>query len=113
VASESKETSEVSYIPRASPAATPVVVRTREHGVLYEVDSHAPSRSLLLISNVDGAFNRKLMVASLDAPSDWRPLLKPTGDEPVLSHSVSRSIDRLLVFDAFAAVQQPPFELRV
>ena len=67
------------YVRREAPAAAARLVRRRVSGHRYEVDSHSPSRSLLLLSNGDGAVNRELRVASLDAPSEWRPLLMLNG----------------------------------
>ena len=58
-------------MPTASPADAPTVIRPREFGVKYDVDSHAPSRALFLTSNVHGQRNRELYTAPLHAPSQW------------------------------------------
>jgi oligopeptidase B len=50
IAAESAETSEARFVPAATPAAPPTLVRRRAPGVRYSVDSHAPSRSLLVRS---------------------------------------------------------------
>ena len=91
IESESKETTEISFVPAATPTATPTLIRPRQYGVRYDVDSHAPSRSLYLTSNADGLVNRQLYVASLDAPAAWQPL--SSGGAPVLAHSDTRSLD--------------------
>ena len=39
------------FVPAATPTAAPTLIRPRQFGVRYDVDSHAPSRSLLLTSN--------------------------------------------------------------
>ena len=83
IESESKETTEISFVPAATPTATPTLIRPRQYGVRYDVDSHAPSRSLYLTSNADGLVNRQLYVASLDAPAAWQPL--SSGGAPVLA----------------------------
>jgi len=84
-------------------------VRARQYGVRYDADSHAPSRSLFLTSNADGNVNRRLLVASLDAPAEWRPVVSRAAggggdDAPVLAHSASRSLDGVAAFDGFLAV---------
>ena len=91
------------FIPTDQPTAPPVLVRERVFGVRYDVDSHAPSRSLYLTSNADGCYNRELRVASLERPSEWLPLLWES-EAPVLPHSRSRSLDGVFAFDDFVAV---------
>eukprot|EP00908_Phaeocystis_cordata_P019019 Transcript_30514.p1 GENE.Transcript_30514~~Transcript_30514.p1 ORF type:complete len:475 (+),score=229.44 Transcript_30514:1971-3395(+) len=95
------------FVPTATPTAAPTLIRPRQFGVRYDVDSHAPSRSVFLTSNADGLVNRQLYVASLDAPADWTPVT--AGSEgaacaPVLAHSDTRSIDDVSAFDGFLAV---------
>jgi len=102
IESESKETTEISFVPAATPAAAPTLIRPRQYGVRYDVDSHAPSRQLYLTSNADGLVNRQLYAASLDAPAAWTPL--SSGAAPVLAHSDTRSIDHVSAFETFLAV---------
>ena len=106
IETESKETTEISFVPAATPTAAPTLIRPRQYGVRYDVDSHAPSRQLYLTSNADGLVNRQLYAASLDAPAEWRPLSSGAegGRTPVLAHSDTRSIDHVSVFDRFVAV---------
>jgi len=105
IESESKETMEMHFIPTASPTDTPTVVRPRQFGVKYDAESHAPSRSLFLTSNVDGKRNRELLRASLDAPSQWEPIASPGGSGAcVLSHCDERSVDYVQAFKDFLAV---------
>ena len=112
IASESKETSEVRYVQRGDAGAgtPPRLVRPRAFGHRYAVDSHLPSRSLLVLTNEHGAVNSELRLASLDAPSVWRPLevaaaATAQGEpSPVLAHSAVRSLDALFVFDTHLAV---------
>ena len=111
---ESKETTEVRYVPctgppdaaaavGSPPTDQPVLVRAREPGVRYEVDSHAPSCALLIMSNAGAAVNRQLLIASLDAPSDWKPLLSSDGRR-VFGPSETRSLEAAFAFDRFLAV---------
>ena len=102
IESESKETMEAHFVPTASPTDTPTVIRPREFGVKYDMESHAPSKSLFLTSNIDGKRNRELFRASLDRPSKWTPVVAPNG-KPVLTHSRSRSLDYVQCFDGFLA----------
>jgi len=110
IESESKETTEIAFIPTSTPDAPPTTVRSRQFGVRYDIDSHAPSRSLFLTTNADGHKNRQLRIASLDAPSEWRAVTSavtsavPSAGGEVLAPSPSRSIDGVAVFDSFVAV---------
>uniref|UniRef100_A0A7S0Q3P3 Prolyl endopeptidase n=1 Tax=Coccolithus braarudii TaxID=221442 RepID=A0A7S0Q3P3_9EUKA len=102
IESESKETMEAHIVPTDSPTTAPKVVRPREFGVKYDLDSHAPSRTLFLTSNVDGKRNRELFTASLDTPSQWSPLL--SSGSQVLAHSADRSLEYAYAFKDFLAV---------
>jgi len=102
IESESKETTEIHFIPTNSPNASPILIRARQFGVRYDVDSHAPSESIFLTSNVDGKTNRELFVASLDSPSNWRPVA--TASASVLAHSANRSLESVNVFSSFVVV---------
>ena len=63
-----------------------------------------------MLTNEHGAVNSELRLASLDAPSVWRPLevaaaAAAQGEpSPVLAHSAARSLDALFVFDTHLAV---------
>mmetsp|Transcript_115184 Transcript_115184/g.215702 ORF Transcript_115184/g.215702 Transcript_115184/m.215702 type:complete len:794 (-) Transcript_115184:6-2387(-) len=98
----SEETTELHVIPTKSPNSAAVLVRAREHGVRYDADSHAPSQSLFLVSNVNGKTNQELLCASLDSPSIWSPVY--AAGTPVLAHSTSRSLDDVAVFSSFLVV---------
>ena len=101
IETESKETMEMHFIPTSSPTDQPKIVRPREFGVKYDVESHAPSKSLFLTYNVDGKRNRELYRASLEQPSNWQPVKSPAGQ--VLAHSMDRSLDYVHVFHDFLA----------
>jgi oligopeptidase B len=83
----SKLTSEVWLLDAHNPTSEPVVVRTRQEGVEYDVE-HAGDQ-LLITHNADAA-NFSLASAALDSPGDWTTLIE--GDET----------SRLLGVDAFA-----------
>ena len=90
IESLSKETTELHFLrvgggDEAVPTAL-TLVRAREYGVRYDVDSHAPSGSLLLTSNVGGNNNRQVYVSSLEAPSAWEPLRVAASGAQVLAH---------------------------
>ena len=46
------------FVPTATPAADPTLIRRRKFGERYDVDSHSPSRTLFLTSNADGLARR-------------------------------------------------------
>ncbi|MFG1909599.1 S9 family peptidase [Kribbella sp. NPDC048928] len=83
----SKLTSEVWLLDAHNPTGEPVVVKTRQEGVEYDVE-HAGDQ-LLITHNADAA-NFSLASAPLDSPGDWTTLI--AGDET----------SRLLGVDAFA-----------
>ena len=93
---------ELSFIRSVAPTDAPTLIRAREFSVRYDVDSHAPSKSLFLTSNAGGKVNRELLVASLDAPDRWSSVASQS--TPVLPHSDTRSLDGVSVFDSFVAV---------
>lgn len=110
IESESKETTELRFLDASAPTEPPTLVRAREFGVRYDADSHAPSRSLFITTNAGGCVNRELLTASIDAPSEWSPLLtapaggRATAPAAVLPHSASRSLTRVAAFSTFLAV---------
>jgi len=87
VESESKETTELRVVSESGVK----VVRPREFGVRYDAASHAPSKSLVITSNIGDNKNRALFVAPLADPAAWAPLLDAAG-KPVLEHSTGRSL---------------------
>lgn len=108
ISTVSTETDERRFLPTASPEAEPTLVRAREWGVKYDLTSHAPSGRLFVATNANGSVNRDLRVASLAAPSAWRPLVSADGggaEAAVLPHSEERSIDEVTAFDTFLAVE--------
>ena len=110
------------FVPTATPAADPTLIRRRKFGERYDVDSHSPSRTLFLTSNADGLarraaplseqaggaellllpspglVNRQLYSAPMDDPANWTPVAGGDG-APVLPHSASRSLDGVSAFD--------------
>lgn len=100
IESESKETSEVHFVPAVTPDALPTVVRRREFGIRYNLDTH--SSLLFLVSNIDGHYNYELSVASIAKPSEWRPVT--VAGSQVLAHSDSRSLETCAAFDDFIVI---------
>jgi oligopeptidase B len=81
IASDSKMTSEVSFVDASDPEGTIQVVEPRRQGVEYQVE-HArhPDRGdvWLILTNADGAFNFALLEAPIDKPGrdSWRELVR-------------------------------------
>jgi oligopeptidase B len=79
IASGSKVTSEERVIPATDPAREPRLVQPREQGVEYDV-THAPTPDedrFVILTNVDGAVNFKLVTAPVDDPGreQWQELV--------------------------------------
>ena len=79
LASASKVTSEEHLIPAADPTREPRVIQPREQGVEYDA-THAPTPDedrFVILTNVDGAENFKLVTAPIDDPgrSSWQDLV--------------------------------------
>jgi oligopeptidase B len=69
------ETSEVRLVPVADPLAEPILVRTRQTGVEYDVDLREET---LFIHANDTHENFRLATAPLAAPGDWTTLIAGT-----------------------------------
>ncbi|MFT4196832.1 MAG: prolyl oligopeptidase family serine peptidase, partial [Pseudoxanthomonas sp.] len=69
------EQSEVRLVPMDRPASAPVPVEPRRAGLDYDVDEW--NGQLLILTDADGAVDRKLMLADPQRPgrAHWRPLL--------------------------------------
>ena len=101
IEAESKETTELRFIPQSG--TEPILVRKREPGVRYDAASHAPTQSLILTSNIGGLRNRALFTAPVSAPADWTPLMDSEG-AAVLPHDEGRSLDNPRAFKDFVVV---------
>ncbi len=75
IATSDHETSEVRLVPAADPLAAPILVRSREVGVEYDVDVR---ESTLFIHANDTHENFRLATAPLAAPGDWTTLIEGT-----------------------------------
>ena len=73
LATSDHETSEVRLIPAADPLAAPLLVKTREKGVEYEVDER--DGTLYVLAN-DTHENFRLATAPLSAPGEWTTLIE-------------------------------------
>lgn len=70
-------TSELRLIPAAEPTATPVLIRERQAGVEYDVDTHGDT--LFIVTN-DVSPQFRLVTASLGQPSEWQERIAPNAD---------------------------------
>jgi oligopeptidase B len=71
------ETSEARLIDLRAPDVPPRLVAARETGVLYDVDHHRESESLIITTNADGAEDFRIVTAPVTAPdrAQWRDLV--------------------------------------
>lgn len=67
-------TSEVRLVPTSDPAAVPVLVRARQPGVSYDVDTRGDT---LFIRTNDSHVNFRLATAPIASPGDWTELVAP------------------------------------
>jgi oligopeptidase B len=84
ITSASKTTTEVRLVPAATPEHDPRVVEPRTQDHEYHVDHHRGSTDdrLFVLTNTDGAFNFKVMVAPTErcGRSDWSEFLPHRAD---------------------------------
>ena len=80
VGTSDHETSEVRLIPAADPLAEPILVRSRQTGVEYDVDVHQlpGSDGTLYIHANDTHENFRLATAPLSNPGEWTTLVEGT-----------------------------------
>jgi len=77
VATGDNTTSEVRLLPADDPLAVPILVRARQAGVEYDVETH--ERTLFIVTN-DTDTNFRLVTASIDAPGEWSERIGPRRD---------------------------------
>ncbi len=77
VAAGDNTTSEVRLLPANDPLATPILVRARQAGVEYDVETH--DDTLFIVTN-DTDTNFRLCTASIDTPGDWAERIAPKPD---------------------------------
>jgi len=77
------EMSEVWFIPTADPTRAPTVIERRAAGLTYDVE-HWDDR-FVIITDADGAIDRKLMTASPNAPGreNWAELVPHKAGRPI------------------------------
>jgi oligopeptidase B len=68
-------TSEVRLVPTSDPAAVPVLVRARQPGVSYDLDTRGDT---LFIRTNDSHVNFRLATAPIASPGDWTELVAPS-----------------------------------
>jgi oligopeptidase B len=74
VATGDNTTSEVRLLPAEDPLATPLLVRERQPGVEYDVETH--DDTLFIVTN-DTDTNFRLVTAPISAPGEWTERLAP------------------------------------
>lgn len=94
IESESKETTELRLYELGGEKETRLV-RPREDGVRYSIASHAPSRSLYLLSNAFDCHNKAVFKADLDQPAKWETIVPHS--ERSLEGSITAFADKLVV----------------
>ncbi|CAN5324391.1 S9 family peptidase [soil metagenome] len=77
VATGDNTTSEVRLLPATDPLAAPVLIRARNPGVEYDVESHGDD--LFIVTN-DTDTNFRLVTATVAAPGEWHELIAPRRD---------------------------------
>lgn len=77
IATGDNTTSEVHLLPATDPLAEPILVRARQAGVEYDVETH--DDQLFIVTN-DTDTNFRLATATLSVPAEWRELIGPRRD---------------------------------
>ena len=77
VATGDNTTSEVRLLTADDPRATPILVRARQAGVEYDVETH--DDTLFIVTN-DTDTNFRLVTASIDSPGEWAQRIAPRPD---------------------------------
>jgi oligopeptidase B len=77
VATGDNTTSEVRLLPAENPLAAPLLVRSRQAGVEYDVETH--DDTLFIVTN-DSDTNFRLVTAPLSDPGEWTERLAPSAD---------------------------------
>ena len=77
VATGDNTTSEVRLLPADNPLAEPVLIRARQAGVEYDVETH--DGTLFIVTN-DTDTNFRLVTASIKAPGKWTERIAPRRD---------------------------------
>ena len=83
IATGDHETGECHLVPIADPAAPPILVRARQHGVEYDVDVFDDGdgrEPRLFIHTNDTHENFRLATAPLSAPGEWTTLIAGSDD---------------------------------
>ncbi len=81
IATESKTTSEVHFLPTDTPRATPTVVEPRTHGLEYSVEHHFDAEHgdrFFVVTNAAGAQDFKVAVTNVATPgrAAWKDVIR-------------------------------------
>jgi oligopeptidase B len=109
IASDSKITSEVRFLPSDDPTAEPCVVEPRTTGLEYAIEHHidaAHGDRFLILTNADGAEDFKVMATSVSKPArtHWRDLLPHRLGVRV--HDVDAFEDHLVISEREGGLEQ-------
>ena len=87
------QTSELRLIPADQPMTPPRLVAAREHGVEYDIEHDADRDRFLILTNLDGAEDFKLMEAPAAAPerANWRDFVPHRPGTLILTHAAYRN----------------------
>ena len=77
VATGDNTTSEVRLLPAGNPLAQPILIRARQAGVEYDVETH--DSTLFIVTN-DTDTNFRLVTAPVETPGDWTERIAPRRD---------------------------------
>jgi oligopeptidase B len=75
VATGDNTTSEVRLLPADNPLAEPILIRARQVGVEYDVETHSDT---LFIHTNDTSTNFRLVTATLSKPDEWAERIAPS-----------------------------------
>ena len=95
--SESRDSSEVSFIDLTSSDRTVIKIQKREENLKYDVEP-LPNGYFLIWSNINGAINNRLLVASIDdfSKENWKE---------IIPYNSARLINNVDVFRSFVAIE--------
>ena len=101
ISSSSKETSEITFLDLNSKEQDLILIRNREKGVLYSVSKR--NNIFYIVTNVDDAKNFQILIAKVNSPSEWSPLIDKEGNS-LFKNDESRSISYTFSFEKFLIV---------
>jgi oligopeptidase B len=82
------QTSEIHLIPAHAADTPPRVVEKRREGVEYDIEHDAPRNRFLILTNVEGAEDFRIMETSVSSPAqiNWRDIISHRAGVLILAH---------------------------